>query len=203
VSPTIVVRELREDDLPSAVGVVARGMQDNPLHLAAFGDDAKLRGERLIRMFTVALPLILSKGIILGAFADNDTLAGVCGMVAPGRCQPSLSERLTIVPRLVPALGSSAFAHVGRWMSIWARHDPPEPHWHLGPVAVDAHLQGTGIGTLLMNDYCARLDRAHAAGYLETDKASNVAFYEKFGFETIASAPVLRTTNWFMQRTAR
>jgi len=28
-------------------------------------------------------------------------------------------------------------------------------------------------------------------------------FYEKFGFETIASAPVLETPNWFMKRSAR
>jgi hypothetical protein len=54
-----------------------------------------------------------------------------------------------------------------------------------------------------MNDYCSRLDSTHTTGYLETDKASNVKFYEKFGFETVASAAVLETTNWFMKRPAR
>jgi len=53
-----------------------------------------------------------------------------------------------------------------------------------------------------MTEYCARLDRVHATGYLETDKPSNVAFYERFGFETIGSAPVLETANWFMRRNA-
>lgn len=198
----LVVRELHDTDLPSAVGVVARGMRDNPLHIAAFGEDVELRGRRLIRMFTVALPLIFSKGVVLGAFGE-DTLAGIAGMVAPGHCQPSVTEKLTVMPRLVPAVGSRSLTRVGRWMAVWAQHDLRQPHWHLGPVAVDAHLQGTGIGTLLMKEYCARLDRAHVAGYLETDKASNVAFYEKFGFETITSAPVLNIPNWFMKRVPR
>jgi GNAT superfamily N-acetyltransferase len=193
----ILVRQLTHADLPSAVGIVARGMRDNPIHIAAFGEDAEIRGQRLSRMFTVALPLIFSKGVVLGAF-DSHTLVGIAGMVAPGQCQ-----KLSLMPRLVPAVGGGAFARLGRWMSAWAQHDLRQPHWHLGPVAVDAHVQRTGIGSQLMTEYCARLDRAHAAGYLETDKASNVTFYERFGFQTIASAAVLNTPNWFMKRDAR
>ena len=195
----VVVRELREADLPSAVGIVARGMRDNPLHIAALGDDADIRVDRLIQMFGAALPLIFAKGVLLGGFQD-DTLVGIAGMVPPGKCQPSMKEKVTLLPRILPAIGGGAFARVGRWMGTWAQHDPAEPHWHLGPVAVDAHLQRRGIGSLLMREYCARLDRARAVGYLETDKPANVTFYERFGFETIGSAPVLNTPNWFMRR---
>jgi len=201
VPSAVVVRELIEADLPSAVGIVARGMRDNPLHIAALGADAEVRGNRLIRMFSVALPLILSKGVLLGGFQD-DTLVGIAGMVPPGKCQPSMKEKVTLVPRIFPAVGGGAFARVGRWMGTWAQHDPAEPHWHLGPVAVDAHLQRRGIGSVLMSEYCARLDRARAVGYLETDTPTNVTFYERFGFETIGSAPVLNTPNWFMRRAA-
>ena len=197
----MTVRELSDADLPSAVGIVARGMRDNPLHIAALGDDPEVRQQRLTRMFIVALPLIHAKGVVLGAFDDN-TLVGIAGMTAPGRCQPSLSEKLALMPRLLPAVSSRAFARVGRWIAMWAQHDLREPHWHLGPVAVDAHLQGNGIGTLLMNEYCRRLDRVHATGYLETDKASNVRFYERFVFHTIDEEPVLHTPHWFMKRDA-
>jgi GNAT superfamily N-acetyltransferase len=198
----IVVRELDEVELPAAVGIIARGMRDNPLHISALGNDAHLRSNRLTGMFSVALPLVLSKGAVLGAF-DGDTLVGIAGMIAPGRCQPSFSEKLTLTPRVVPAVGASVATRVLQWLDAWAKHDPRQPHWHLGPVAVDAHLQRTGIGTLLMNEYCSRLDATHGVGYLETDKAANVTFYEKFGFETTASALVLETPNWFMTRAAR
>jgi len=36
--------------------------------------------------------------------------------------------------------------------------------------------------------------------YLETDKRENVAFYERFGFQTQAQEPVLEVPNWFMVR---
>jgi len=202
VSGAVVIRELAESDIASAVGIIARGMRDNPLHIAALGSDADIRGQRLVSMFTVALPLIFSKGTVLGAF-DRDTLVGIAGMIAPGRCQPSYTDKLSFMPRIVPAVGGGGLARVGRWMSEWGRRDLREPHWHLGPVAVDAHLQGKGIGTLLMREYCGRIDRVGLAGYLETDKPENVAFYERFGFQTIVSASVLDTPNWFMTRAAR
>jgi len=198
----IIIRELGESDLPAAVGVVARGMRDNPLHVAALGTDANQRINRLTGMFMAALPLVLSKGILLGAF-DEATLVGVAGMLAPGRCQPTLMEKLALAPRIVPGVGFDAAVKVRSWLDEWARYDVRQPHSHLGPVSVDADRQGTGIGTRLMNEYCSRVDATHTIGYLETDKASNVKFYEKFGFETIASTAVLATPNWFMKRSAR
>jgi ribosomal protein S18 acetylase RimI-like enzyme len=195
----IVIRDLEPADLASAAGVIARGMRDNPLHVAAFGGDPEERGALLFRLFTAALPIVLSKGAVIGAF-DDHALVGVAGMLAPGRCQPSMKDKLVLLPRIVPAVGGGAFTRVSRWTGIWARHDLREPHWHLGPVAVDAHLQGRGIGTRLLSEYCSRLDRVRGVGYLETDRAANIAFYSRFGFETVGSVPVLDTPNWFMKR---
>lgn len=196
---TVTVRELRPEDLRDAIAIIARGMRDNPLHVSALGHDTGRRADRLNRMFALALPMIFKKGVLLGAFGGHN-LVGVAGMVPPGRCQPTLVEQIKVLPRIVPAIGFRAFARMGRWLATWGTHDPAEPHWHLGPVAVDAPLQGQGIGTALMEEYCARLDHLAAVGYLETDKAANVAFYEKFGFLTVGEAPVLGTPNWFMRR---
>jgi len=196
------VRELRPEDLVEAIAIIARGMRDNPLHVSALGYDTRTRAHRLERMFALALPMIFKKGVLLGAF-DGARMVGVAGMVPPGRCQPTFIENLTLLPRMIPAIGFSASTRAGRWLTTWGKHDLAEPHWHLGPVAVDAPLQGRGIGTALMEEYCARLDHLGAVGYLETDKAKNVTFYEKFGFQTVAEAPVLETPNWFMRRARR
>ena len=196
---TLTVRELGQGDLAEVVAVLARGMRDNPLHISAFGYDGKTRAARLARLFALAMPMILRKGVLLGAFADG-ALVGVAGMVPPGRCRPTLMENRRLLPRMLPAVGLTAFGRVGRWLAAWGAHDIVEPHWHLGPVAVDAHLQGQGIGSALMAEYCARLDQLSGIGYLETDKRQNVAFYEKFGFRIVAEAPVLETPNWFMRR---
>jgi GNAT superfamily N-acetyltransferase len=81
--------------------------------------------------------------------------------------------------------------------------DPKEAHWHLGPVGVEPHLQGWGIGSQLLGAWCEVLDAHRVAGYLETDKEVNVGFYRKFGFETIVEAKVLGTPNWLMWRAAK
>ena len=40
-----------------------------------------------------------------------------------------------------------------------------------------------------------------AVSYLETDRLVNVAFYEGFGFQTVAELTVLGVPNWLMRRT--
>lgn len=43
MSDSIVIRPFARADAPAAVGVLARGMRDNPLHVAAYGDDPARR----------------------------------------------------------------------------------------------------------------------------------------------------------------
>lgn len=53
-----------------------------------------------------------------------------------------------------------------------------------------------------MAELCRRVDRVHAASYLETDKWQNVAFYKRFGFEEISRDQVLGAPTWYMGRLA-
>jgi ribosomal protein S18 acetylase RimI-like enzyme len=195
----MVIQELAACDLAGAVGVIARAMRNNPMDVAALGDDPDLRLRRLQRMFAIALPGMLRKGVILGAF-DGSTLGGFAAMLPPGCRQPSAFEKMTLAPRLLPALGIRGFSRLGRWLGEWDRHDLNEPHWHLGPIGVDTHLHGRGLGRALVEACCVQIDRAGAAGYLETDKPQNVTFYNKHGFETVGEATILGTRNWFMRR---
>ena len=198
----INVRKLRADEFAVAVEVLSRGMQDNPLHIQAFGPVLEARIEGLKRMFSIVLQRLELKGLLLGAFIEGE-LVGVTGMVRPRNCRPSKIETLSMLPRMLFSVGVRPLGRVGEWMSEWKKHDLREDHWHLGPVAVDAHLQGTGIGSALMTEYCAQIDQTHGVGYLETDKEANIRFYEKFGFQIIAQSTVLDIPNWFMRRPAQ
>jgi ribosomal protein S18 acetylase RimI-like enzyme len=101
---------------------------------------------------------------------------------------------------MIGAVGLRPSLKVVVWLSGWAKHDPSEPHSHLGPLAVEPDAQGQGVGTRLMEHYCKELDRTGVAGFLETDKARNVRFYERFGFSVTATASILGVENWFMRR---
>jgi hypothetical protein len=63
-----------------------------------------------------------------------------------------------------------------------------------------ATIQRQGIGSLIMQEHCRRLDAASEVGYLETDKPENVRFYERLGFEVTGDEPVIGVPNWFMRR---
>ena len=54
-----------------------------------------------------------------------------------------------------------------------------------------------------MAEHSRRLDAAGQVGYLETDKAENVSFYERFGYETLGEQEVIGVPNWFMRREPR
>jgi predicted N-acetyltransferase YhbS len=103
-----------------------------------------------------------------------------------------------MTPAMLKGFGLRSALNVGSWLGSWATHDPSEPHVHLGPIAVDPEAQGRGIGRHLMQRYTRELDCAGWAGYLETDRPENVAFYERFGFELIETSSVLAVPNYFM-----
>jgi ribosomal protein S18 acetylase RimI-like enzyme len=193
----ITVADLAREDIPEAVAVLVRGMLDNPIHVAAFGEDPERRRRSLERLFG-ALFRVFTAQTPICARRDGAIVAAT-GIAPAGSCQPSGRQRLALLPAIA-AGGPRTAARVGRWVGAWTDRDLDEPHSHLGPLAVDAHLQGQGIGSRVLAEYCRRLDAAGDVGYLETDKQENVAFYAKQGFETIGEAEVLGVPCWFMRR---
>jgi ribosomal protein S18 acetylase RimI-like enzyme len=186
-------------EMETVVRVISRGMRDNPTHVAALGEDPGRREKRVRRIFSRVLP-VMGHSLLLARHPDG-TVLGVLGMAAPGRCQANALQRMQLTFGLLP-LGPRALSRSLRWVSTWEKHDPEERHWHLGPVAVDAHLQGMGIGSKLMRVFCAQMDAAGEDAYLETDKPQNVRFYERFGFEVVGEEEVIGVPNWYMARTA-
>jgi len=89
---------------------------------------------------------------------------------------------------------------IAEWGNEWGKRDPNTDHWHFGPIGVPPELQKTGVGRLMMQHFCKRVDETGAMAYLETDRPENVGFYEKSGFAVIEEGIVLDTPNWFMSR---
>jgi ribosomal protein S18 acetylase RimI-like enzyme len=191
---------LDASETEEVLDVTARGMRDNPLPVAAFGDDPEKR-RREFRSLIAADFAARDYSHTLVARREDGVIVGVCGMMPPGGCQPTIGQQLRLLPAMF-RLGPRIVARMMRWLGAWQKHDPEERHWHLGPLAVDAHLQGEGVGSRIMGVFCAQMDAAHEDAYLETDKEINVRFYEKFGFEVISEQVVLGVPSWFMLRRA-
>lgn len=178
------------------MGVLARGMRDNPIHIAALGSDPGRRVRLLTRLFELLLATMDNTPL---AGRRDGEVVGVVGMAGSPACMPSAMQMLRFAP-LLPACGPATAARIARWLRAWSRLDPQEQHSHLGPVAVDLGLQRQGIGNQMMTAYCSLLDGTGQLGYLETERPGNVAFYQRHGFETSAEAEVLGVPNWFMRR---
>jgi GNAT superfamily N-acetyltransferase len=191
------IDDLPPSDVEEAVGVLARGMRDNPLHVAAFGDDPERRVRVLFRMFGDLFRVMTAYEAIVAR--NEGTIVGVAGHAEEGGCMPSTVQKLRLAPGLL-AIGLRGARLAGRWMGEWSARDPADPHSHFGPFAVDAHLQRQGIGSVLLAEYCKRFDSASRLGYLETDRPENVPLYERFGFRVVDEAEVIGVPNWFMRR---
>jgi GNAT superfamily N-acetyltransferase len=154
---------------------------------------------RLQRFFAALLPLM---GQVPLSAWEAGRLVGVLGLFPPGTCRTPLRHQLRIaLPLLTFNVGE--LWRLWRWVGASEAHDLGEPHWHLGPVAVDAGRQGQGIGGQMLRAFCARMDDRGEVAFLETDKLASVRFYARCGFKLTAKGEVLGTPNWWMHRPPR
>ena len=183
----------------AAAVLLVDAMRDNPLHIQAFGADPTRRRRRLGRFMEPLVCHVQSHGALLGAYAQGE-LIGVLGMMKPGFCRPSGLAALRFAGLVVASNPPVGVWRIARWLAAWTRHDPSELHWHIGPLAVASAYRRQGVGRLLMEHCCAKLDTLAAVAWLETDLAINASFYESLGFATVLQEPVLGVPNWFMRR---
>jgi ribosomal protein S18 acetylase RimI-like enzyme len=169
------------------------------MHCTVFGVDADRRRVRLHDLFAALLPLMGRRPLLA---LEAGRLVGVLGQFPPGTCRTPIRRQL----RFALALHSVNVGELWRlwhWLSASEAQDLAEPHWHLGPVAVDPARRGEGIGSQMLRAFCARMDELGEVAFLETDKPDSVRFYARCGFEVMQKGEVLGTPNWWMRRPAR
>lgn len=193
--PSFTIRPLNATDLAAASRICARAMLDNPVHVKVFGQQRQLRQQRLQRFFPALLTYVLRKGELHGTFNGHE-LIGVLGMLPPGHCQPRLTDIMRMLPALLTANSLPGLLRTARWLLLWARLDPEQPHWHMGPLAVDPDWQGRGAGHLLMNFTMERGKQDLL--YLETDTPENVRLYESIGFAVSREVELMGVKSWLM-----
>ena len=178
------------NDLQESARVLSVAMLDNPLHYAVFqgkGEKERLEIEKMFSDLFLQLP-----GIVFLAKEKNN----IIGVMRMKSCRGSKA----IDDHKISKDKNSIDWRKSLWQAEWARHDPPEQHWHLGPIGVLPTHQGSGVGSLLMDRFCREVDACSAKAYLETEGDKNKRFYNKFGFDIISKATILNVENLYMER---
>lgn len=199
IMPTLDIRELRKDERRLAAGLTARAMRDNPTTIAMFGDEPLDRLAGMQAIWTAFFHHLAPPQ--LGAFYQG-CLVGVGAAVPPGGCIGSAlgDAAPAMTDGDAPPIGDPARA--GYVRAMYAVHDLPEPHWHVGPVAVEPRFQGRRIGESLMLALLGVMDAEGSPSWGETDTEANVRFYTALGWELVKTVEVIGIPLWFLVRSA-
>ena len=177
-------RRLVRDDREAAAQALARAFWDDPLINYFWpGDDHR----------RTMLPVMMRGGIQLAApheesFTAEPSPVGGALFLPPGKSKLAMTSVLRVMaPNLWRWRPAELFRFIGTLDEFEKKHDAllQAPHWYLMILGVDPSRQGQGLGGVLMADVLRRADLAGQDAYLETQKARNVTFYQKHGFEVV------------------
>ena len=176
---------LDESRVDEASHVLARAFYDDPLQTYVFPDPA----QRAALSPAHFAPLI-RYGLLAGdVWTTPGVVAGVSIWWPPEHITMS-DEALerSGFNALPDTIGQDAFE---RFMNMldhiepFHRRDMPRPHWYAMVIGVDPSMKGQGVGSRLVAKTLQQADANGVPCYLETCQPSNVAFYQKNGFDVL------------------
>jgi len=141
-----------------------------------------------------------------GQVSCNDDASAVAVWLSPGNTAVSPGRMLRVGMGALPfKTGVRGTARFMRALSSTEKfHKAVKgPHWYLMAIGTRPALQGTGLGSALLEVGTSKADAAGIPCYLETATESNVTFYAKRGFEVKGQAEVLGFNLYGMVRQPR
>ncbi len=125
--------------------------------------------------------------LLRSAFAEGELFANEdCSAAALWR-KPNPAERGRLGKALhglrMLSLLRARSARGIRLARLLEEAHPPEPHWFLQFVAVEALRRGTGLGGSVLRPVLERCDREGQVAYLESSNPANTPIFQHFGFE--------------------
>jgi GNAT superfamily N-acetyltransferase len=172
------IRALEQSDHTLIGRIIADAFADDPVNLWAFGGT-----DAMLPSYTaMARHLFLKRGF---GHVTTDGNAGTLWL-PPGVVKGYGAVGNTVLGwHILRRGGLTAVRHSTTIDAFLRSRFPRTPHYYLFAIAVDPALQGTGMGSALMKETLARVDRDHMPAYLENSKPRNTPFYEKHGFHVV------------------
>ena len=189
---TCQISFLEKSNISEASRVLSEAMLKVPLHIAIFQGHGEKERKIIEKMFVELLNDL--PGITFLARV-NQQIVGVL------RMKSCTGSKVTNEQAQADGVNNLDWRR-SFWRNEWARQDPLNQHWHLGPVGVLPSHQGKGIGTKLLRRFCKEVDACIAPAYLETDTDRNVRFYERFGFQVVEETEIFDVKSYYMWRHA-
>jgi len=170
-----------EDDTPSVIAAL----------VAAFIEDPFIRWmfPRPETYFS-AFPLVLK--YFAGAAFENQTAYrteetnGAALWLPPGVSSDEDGLGQVLQDHIDAGRQDQVFAVMEQ---VGAGH-PEDSHWYLPAMGVDPRVQGKGYGAALLGESLGACDESCPLAYLESTNPTNVAFYQRHGFDVIGKIQI-------------
>lgn len=162
-------------------GVLARAFENDPVSTFVLPDPSTRR-RRLEAFYRLVLvPEALRDGECWTT-ADH----GCVALWKPaGKPRPSLLETVRLTPTMARILGRRT-PRALRALTHMEAQVPREPHAHLVLLGTDPGCQEQGLGSLVLRETLAPLDRAGIPAYLEASTIRSRALYLRHGFAVMS-----------------
>jgi GNAT superfamily N-acetyltransferase len=182
----------------------------------AFADDPffrflspnlKLRRRGLAIYWRGATAALGEHGLLLGVRRGDGRLVGVAAFVRPG-CYPlpAISQvRQACSALWALAARPAAIVSGSKYLLAIDKAHPREPLWYLEMLVVEPSGQRGGVGAALQDHVYKMADAEQVPSYLETQKADNLVYYRRFGYETVEELHPVKNGPplWTMRREPR
>jgi len=193
------VDRLKPDQIMAAANTLAEAFWDDPLmHIVA--PDEKRRLDVGPWFFGGLVKYGLRYD---GEVSGNEDASAAAIWFPPGHTDFSPFRMLRVGMAAMPfKAGFNGTMRFFKAMSVTeALHKAVDgPHWYLAAIGTRPNLQGAGLGSALVELGTAQADASQLPCYLETGTESNVAFYQKRGFDVTGQAEVYGFTVFGMVR---
>jgi len=178
------VRKASAADIDSLAVSLARAFADDPVF--DFLIPPRRRDARMLKFFAHELAKVHLRHDEVWT-----TVNGVQGgalWAPPGKWRQPPLDVLRSLPALMPVLGSRVLRAVKTLNAVEKEH-PGGDHYYLAVLGTEPAAQGKGIGGALLAPVLNRCDEEGIGAYLESSKESNIAFYNRFGFNVVRELP--------------
>jgi GNAT superfamily N-acetyltransferase len=203
---TIHTRPAQKADISELSHALGRAFYDDPVSEWIM-PEGRTRAANLRRFFATVTRHHHFAGGGVEVAGDGSTIGAAALWDPPGRWKQSSREQLMMLPSFILGFGFrlSVGRKLGDLLNRMKQQHPEEPHWYLAVIGSDTSVRGKGYGQALMNSRLDRVDAEHAPAYLESSKAENVPYYQRFGFEVTGEIvlPNGGPTLWPMWRAPR
>jgi len=172
------VRDATDADKAAIATALTSSFHDDPVMLYMVPKEAS-RPKKMRALFRSETSRSLKVGAV--TVTDDGPAKGAAIWSAPGKWKLGGLELLGQLPMLFH-LGLDTPRSLAMLGQIEKLH-PTEPHWYLNILGTATEHQGKGVGTALITPILTKCDEEGIPAYLESSKESNIAFYNRHGFE--------------------